>query len=305
MLSDRDFIKQSLDINLFFLRIMKEHAFFLETSILEKNADLQQEARNFQKIFGDLLVRTINLAFGVVNLKNDALTEHTLDAERKSASLTGVPIDKNITKLEMELLCSRNNDQCNLTLVEDISELNCQVIEATKRIFDFKTTALQAVLDCKLYTTAYPLLIDHIRREAGLFIELLVELQKREDICIIEDALSQEAFWNRIMAEHSKFIRGLLDPSEDDLIEIANDFANEFDELRQKALVAIDRTCLLRDVTEESLEATKRLRDFKEQTDEGLLDCKIKSIALPLLADHVLREANHYLILLHKFDRKL
>ena len=29
-----------------------------------------------------------------------------------------------------------------------------------------------------------------------------------------KNALNQEAFWNRIMAEHSKFIRGLLDPTE-------------------------------------------------------------------------------------------
>ena len=31
---------------------------------------------------------------------------------------------------------------------------------------------------------------------------------------------------------------------------------------------------------------------------EGIETCKIKSIILPLLADHVLREANHYLRLL-------
>lgn len=305
MLSDRDFVKQSLNINLFFLRIMKEHSFFLETSILDKNADLQQEARFFQETFGDLLIRTINIAFGVVNLKADALTEHTLDAEKMSAFLTGVPIDTNITKLEMELSCPDHNIQCNPTLVKDVYELNCDAIEATKEIYDFKSKALKAVLECKLYTTAYPLLIDHIRREAGFFIDILIELQKRENTNIIEDALKQEAFWNRIMAEHSKFIRGLLDPTEDDLIDTANDFAKEFDELRRKALAAADKTCMLENVTDESLEATKRLRDFKEQTDEGLLDCKIRSIALPLLADHILREANHYLILLHKFDAHL
>ena len=30
----------------------------------------------------------------------------------------------------------------------------------------------------------------------------------------------------------------------------------------------------------------------------GINDCKIKSLILPLLADHVLREANHYLRIL-------
>lgn len=305
MLSNRDFIEQSLDINLFFLRIMKEHAFFLETSLLDKNPDLQEEARSFQETFGDLLVRTINIADGVVGLNTDALTEHTLDAEKMSEFLTGVPIDTDITRLEMQLSCPRCNIQCNQGLAQDVFELNCDVIEAVKEIRDFKCKALKAVLDCKLYTTAYPLLIDHIRREAELFLDILVVLQKGEDIDIVEDALKQEAFWNRIMAEHSKFVRGLLDPTEDDLIQTANDFANEFDELRRKALAAADKTCMLGNVTDESLEATKRLRDFKEQADEGLLDCKIRSIALPLLADHILREANHFLILLRKFNANL
>lgn len=31
---------------------------------------------------------------------------------------------------------------------------------------------------------------------------------------------------------------------------------------------------------------------------EGILQCKIRSVILPLLADHVLREANHYIRLL-------
>lgn len=31
-----------------------------------------------------------------------------------------------------------------------------------------------------------------------------------------------EDFWNRIMMEHALFIRGLLDPSEEELIETAD-----------------------------------------------------------------------------------
>jgi hypothetical protein len=305
MLSDKNFIKQSLDINLFFLRIMKEHAFFLETSLLDKNADLQKEAGTFIETFSDLLLRTINLAHGVIGLKNDMVTPYTLSAEKMSEFLTGVPIDRNITKLELKLACSHDHRQCNPALVKNICELNCNIIEATKAIADFKTQALKAVLECKLYTTAYPLLIDHIRREAEFFIDILVKLQRREDVDIIEDALNQEAFWNRIMAEHSKFIRGLLDPTEEDLFETSNDFANEFDELRRKSLAAAEKTGMVEKVTDESLEATKKIRDFKEQATKGLLQCQIRSIAIPLLADHVLREANHYLMLLKKYDMEI
>ena len=60
------------------------------------------------------------------------------------------------------------------------------------------------------------------------------------------------AFWKRIMMEHALFIRGLLDPSEEELIETADQFAMEFKELLEKA---------------------------KHQ------ECKIASIIMPLLGD--------------------
>ena len=43
------------------------------------------------------------------------------------------------------------------------------------------------------------------------------------------------------MAEHSKFIRGLLDPTEDELINTANNFGNEFDKLTREAKEAMDK----------------------------------------------------------------
>ena len=47
-----------------------------------------------------------------------------------------------------------------------------------------------------------------------------------------------------------------------------------------------------------SIVATERLRDFKAAGTQGLLECGIRSIIIPLLADHILREANHYLCVL-------
>ena len=52
-------------------------------------------------------------------------------------------------------------------------------------------------------------------------------------------------------------------------------------------------------VTSDTLMKTIKLRDFKKAAANGIVDCKIRSIILPLLADHVLREANHYIRLLN------
>ncbi|MGN0508140.1 MAG: DUF2935 domain-containing protein, partial [Ruminococcus sp.] len=39
-------------------------------------------------------------------------------------------------------------------------------------------------------------------------------------------------------------------------------------------------------------------KEFKKAGVQGITGCKIRSLILPLLADHVLREANHYIRLL-------
>ena len=51
-------------------------------------------------------------------------------------------------------------------------------------------------------------------------------------------------------------------------------------------------------LTPETLEETLKYRDFKAAGTKGILDSNIASIILPLLADHVLREANHYIRIL-------
>lgn len=97
------------------------------------------------------------------------------------------------------------------------------------------------------------------------------------------------------MMEHAFFIRGLLDPTENALIQTANRFAMEYSELLEKAR---KQDCRAMGLTEEALAETLRIRDFKAAGTKGILNCEIASIILPLLADHVLREANHYIRLL-------
>ena len=90
------------------------------------------------------------------------------------------------------------------------------------------------------------------------------------------------------------FIRGLLDPSEETLIDAADGFAADYKRLLETCAAANNK--MLQDGRARML--TQKFRDFKQAGVEGSEACQIKSIILPLLADHVLREANHYLRLL-------
>jgi len=304
MLTSNEFIKQSLELHLFFARIMKEHSFFLQVAFTPRDTNFIRQADAFRMEFDKLLTEAVSLSDGVVSpsviQSGEIVTPYTLEAENLSSFYTGVKIPTNITENEMGLM--GDGFTFNPMLERMVSLLNQKAIDLVGALIHFKSAILSNVITCKMFTNNYPLLIEHILREAEHYLNHIYTLQNAEEINKASEALEHEAFWNRIMAEHSKFIRGLLDPTENELIIAANNFGNQFDELTNEAKQAIDKTIPLEKVTQDSLEATEAIRKFNTQGTQGLIECKIKSIIIPLLGDHVLRESNHYLRLLNSYQ---
>lgn len=306
MLSGVEFIRQSLEIHLFFARIMKEHSFFLEVGFTPKDVNYSSKADSFRKEFDALLEEVILLSNRVVSpavlQSGEVITPYTLNAEMATAFFTGVNIKTNLTQAEAGLM-GMSEIAPNPMLERKVFLLNQKAMSLLTALIKFKGNILSNVLSCKMFTINYPLLIDHIMREAKLYLHMIQILQNRKEIDEEISIYEQEFFWNTIMAEHSKFIRGLLDPSENELFNAANNFGNEFDQLANEAKQAMDKSFQGDSVTNDSLKATKEIRDFKAAGTRGILECKIKSIIIPLLADHTLREANHYLRLLKMFKK--
>lgn len=293
-----EYIRLSIELHLFFDRIMKEHSFFLETSFTEKNKDFKKIAQNYKQIFSDILTETIYLADG--NISRDLLnsgeivTKDTLQAERKTNDLTSSYIDVDITMRELNL----RSGMINVTdeLVYEISNLNRQTIPVIKELINFKNKILNDVLSCKMYTSNYPLLINHIMNEAKMYHMLLSRVESRR-VFTEKELYEQELFWNNIMKEHAEFIRGLLDPSEDKLIDIADEYAEDYSFI----IKSYNSNPVY--LSKISLDETIKFQNFKITGEEGILNCKIKSIIIPLLADPVVREVNHFIRILKYINR--
>ena len=58
----QDYMVSSLELHLFFARIMKEHAFFLKASFRPPNAALARESERLMREFEALLARAITLS---------------------------------------------------------------------------------------------------------------------------------------------------------------------------------------------------------------------------------------------------
>lgn len=294
----QNFVTLSIETHLFFARIMKEHSLFLEAGFPCKDKNWIQQADWFRNQFEELLRDVLRIANGRVNcdiLKSDELvTSFTLPAEQRTSFLSGIPIDTRITRVEHNLRaansCSEHSELFRL-----IHRLNRRALRLLNGLISFKENILRAVRNQQLFTTNYPLLIEHILREARLYRNIIEDLNNNR--CnSYQDLQTTENFWNQIMMEHALFIRGLLDPCEDDLIQTADDFAHSYQELLE--LAKCQDSIATKELRRKSLDETLQYREFKEAGTKGILNGQIASIILPLLADHVLREANHYIRLL-------
>ncbi len=300
MISQTQYATLSLELHLFFARIMKEHSLFLEAGFTPKDAKFGEAANHFKEAFETILHHAIQLGNGIVSTRvissGEIVTDYTLGSEQKTVNFTGIPINTDLTRLEQKMY---GNDQPQISpqLIQQVKQLNITTLKDLERLIAFKKGILDHVLSCNIFTMNYPLLIEHILREAELYRNHIYNLEQGENID--NDIKNVELFWDQIMMEHAEFIRGLLDPSENALIITSNDFANAYLDLLKQTKGTAER--MLGNITQTTLQQTMKYRDFKEAGTKGIAECQIRSIILPLLGDHVLREANHYIRLLRQY----
>ena len=98
------YIRETFELNLFFLRIMKEHALFLQLGFTPKDKAFADEADEFVKKFDKLLREAIRSSKGYVSnaavASGELFTRFTEEAERQTQYYTGVPIDLQLTREE-------------------------------------------------------------------------------------------------------------------------------------------------------------------------------------------------------------
>lgn len=288
----KEFIKYSLELNLFFQRLIKEHLIFIEASIPDINKKEITEANILKRTFEEMLSETVIFANGAIDeeilISGEIVTPYTLKAEEITSDLSGIPINTNITKAEYNL----KSDVCfeyTKWLEEKIYSINTRTLNLLEEVISFTKNLLELFQNCKIYVSLYPSLIEHTLRETKLYMEKLKRIQGRE---LAELTLCDKLeIWNHIMEDHSQFICGMLDPSEKELKKSVMEFAMEFEKLVERSIKCEG----VEELIKESLHETLELKDFKEQSVKGILECEVSSIIFPLLADHVLREANYYI----------
>ncbi|WP_139489176.1 DUF2935 domain-containing protein [Brevibacillus dissolubilis] len=192
-----------------------------------------------------------------------------------------------------------------------MARFNSNVHTAVCQIWAFKRKILGLIISCQIGGNNFPLLVDHISREAAYFMNRLEQLNSGTLDPLPDAIINENVFFLRIMADHTKFIGHLLDPSERKLVEQAKEFSHDFDQLLFNAIdldsmrPESQTVPLLDQFVDQNKVSVKQLRDFKKTAHELIEACRIKSLIPPLLADHVFREASRFLEILDMFEASL
>jgi hypothetical protein len=292
MLSSENYIRMSLEYDLFWVRIMKEHTIFIEGALPSSQALLADQADQLKQQFDRLLAETIRISDGVVSKSalqaEQYYTRFTEAAEQAVQQFTGIDINRNLTKMEYNIVPYNSSVVMNMQKEQEVAILNQNILNQTSALARFKAELLNNQASCRLFTFLYTADLDHILHEALKFIEILDALQNRDD----RVKQNYREFWNHNMADHAKSMRGLFDPTETKYFSKADQFAKLYDALISNAVRPVGA------LPGDDLIDAQNISEFKAETTKGLIECKVKAIMSVLYTDHLFRETNHYIYLL-------
>jgi hypothetical protein len=270
-----------MERNLFWARIMKEHAIFIESALTPVLEQQLLKARQFRQHYAVLLAETIRLSEGTVTVEalrsGQYYTRFTEAAEREVARLTGIDTDSDLTQSEHRISPSGEAPSEGA-----VRQLNSRLTNLTKGFIAYKSGLFESQAACRIASTLYLSDLYHMLTEAQLYLETLEAMERRDEAAASEN----QAVWTENMAGHAKSMRGQFDTAETHYFNEAHRLALALDALAAEPEAAA------------VLPETENLAFFKADTTRSLLECQVKAIMTPLFTDHMLREANHFIRLL-------
>ena len=121
----------------------------------------------------------------------------------------------------------------------------------------------------------------------------------------VEVSLRENRFWLRIMAEHALFIRLGLPCDETELINEAQELEKLFRNLLEQAQNTPKKEEAVRKLNKKVIKALDRIIDFKSRVLKRIITCKLGGSNLPLLIDHIRREAIRFRVILLRLQNDI
>ena len=301
MKEDALFAQQSLIDNLFYLRTIRMFALNIQLSFFENNQDLIDIASDFGKRCEEFGKVAIDLADGKLDIQlKDVqifLTPYTLDAELLTEKLFGIDINTDLTETELNLNYGNTNN-VDQQYIEKLKELNNNTYLLVNNFYDFCNHILERINNNELFSYSYPLFYQYMILETDLLIKELDRLINKtgtDPILVVR----YQYYYLEAIRWITKFIAGLSDPSQSDIINQARMFDQELSQLLNKYNNVVITPDIEIKLNNEALDISSRIQSFLSSIIVKVLNGDAYFIVEPMFLDNLLTDINYFIYLLN------
>lgn len=298
MLNNEMFVEQFLNTNLFYLRTLRDFAINIALSFYENNNEYITRASNIARRIEEIGREIITSTNGIIptNSKEYQIfyTQYTLEIEKLTERLFNINLATDITENELNLTTGTIENITDEN-INNLIEINNQILQITEEFIELANEIMEKQNNNELFSYSYPLLYDYMIRTTNIYQEELTRLnEKLQKDPIL--AINSEYEYNLVIYEILSFLRGLINPSEQNYIEqldiLLNDNYKELIELYNSTPLTPTNQ---KELTRKSIELIRSVRILLQNMLKDILDKKLNFIIEPLAIDNFYRTINYFL----------
>lgn len=297
LLNDREYVEQSIGINLYFLRSLREYCFNIQTSFPPYETKYIQEANDLALRCEELGRRLMKIADG--KLPSTAfeypifVTPYTLPLEELTQKLFQVPIATDITKKELTLKPGEVTPVSS-ELENEVTSINNESYEIASRFVMLSQMVYNELWKEDVFSYTYPTMYEFMFYDVELFRgELDRVMQKVKSDPTF--AINYEFAFNNSMKTIAVFLYKLIDPRNEEIAREASNFITRFQSAEEK----YKKTPLTPDnqlqLTKEEKELVLDFQGFMQRCIQSLLDKKAYFVIEPIFLDNMYTKINYFL----------
>ena len=253
---------------------------------------LKDNIKKYQALIKEILLFSNNkLSYNFIN-SNTLYTAFTKKIEENTIKYFDIGLDLNVTQI-IEKLKPGNlilNDQ-------NIKKIN----QLTKKLYTLLTNSKQMlnsiykyINNGQLFLTIYPLAIKHIIDETTILentLERIIKKEKPDPTYVY----TLEYFYTNFLQEHSLIIKNMVNPNQNEIIILSNNYLNQYQELLKKFNNNISPYSI-NEIYNECQYITNNFQSLLFKITKIVEKNTSNFMILPLITDHLLRESYCYMM---------
>ena len=302
MLTNKDIYEQSLVNHIYFAGSIRSFCTTIGLTFFKNNQDLIDRAVALGFRATDIINESIllmNKEIAQQILENDVyITPYTKELDLLTEKLFEISLDIQTDK-DIELLQNRGNVNYD-EVIEKINTLNSKSLDLINDFKEEVTEIKNRLEDGSLFSYLYIDFFNYMFDEISVYGRDIKRIESKNDYT---DFYLREFtyYFNELLRESAKYIRGFLDTKEQELFDRASYFVNAFASLTEKYLKTKDNPVNL------SIETERLVIEYKKYVVnliERLLAANTYLITPPTTLDNFLTNINVYLFII-KYARGL